>query len=82
MSNPSGTRASAAALARRPAPRAAAAGPQPARLGARVGVKSWPESNNAKTGPTVATDIYTVGRTLAVLTVDMPMEHGRYLDGI
>lgn len=36
----------------------------------------------AKTGPTVASDIYTVGRTLAVLTIDMPMKHGRYLDGI
>ncbi|AWK71396.1 serine/threonine protein kinase [Rhodococcus oxybenzonivorans] len=35
-----------------------------------------------KTGPTVASDIYTVGRTLAVLTLDMPSDKGRYLDGI
>ncbi|UYP18306.1 serine/threonine-protein kinase PknG [Rhodococcus sp. Z13] len=35
-----------------------------------------------RTGPTVATDIYTVGRTLAVLTLDMPSDKGRYLDGL
>ncbi|MFC9550569.1 tetratricopeptide repeat protein [Rhodococcus sp. NPDC056960] len=35
-----------------------------------------------RTGPTVASDIYTVGRTLAVLTLDMPSDKGRYLDGI
>ncbi|OYD68575.1 serine/threonine-protein kinase [Rhodococcus sp. OK302] len=35
-----------------------------------------------ETGPTVASDIFTVGRTLAVLTLDMPSKHGRYLDGI
>ncbi|KJF23307.1 serine/threonine protein kinase [Rhodococcus sp. AD45-ID] len=35
-----------------------------------------------ETGPTVASDIYTVGRTLAVLTLDMPSKHGRYLDGL
>ncbi|MGZ8178353.1 tetratricopeptide repeat protein [Williamsia sp. SKLECPSW1] len=34
------------------------------------------------TGPQVATDVYSIGRTLAVLTVDMPMENGRYLDGL
>ncbi|NUS44407.1 MAG: protein kinase [Mycobacteriaceae bacterium] len=36
----------------------------------------------AKTGPTAASDIYTVGRTLAALTLALPTEHGRYLDGI
>lgn len=36
----------------------------------------------ARTGPTVASDIYTVGRTLAVLTLNLPMQHGRYLDGL
>ncbi|WP_051198197.1 serine/threonine-protein kinase [Gordonia shandongensis] len=36
----------------------------------------------SETGPQVATDIYSVGRTLAVLTVDMPMESGRYVDGL
>jgi len=35
-----------------------------------------------RTGPTVASDIYTVGRTLAVLTLEMPSEKGRYLDGL
>ncbi|MEV0947926.1 tetratricopeptide repeat protein [Rhodococcus sp. NPDC049939] len=35
-----------------------------------------------RTGPTIASDIYTVGRTLAVLTLDMPSEKGRFLDGI
>lgn len=35
-----------------------------------------------KTGPTVASDIYTVGRTLAVLTLDMPSKNGKYVDGL
>ncbi|WP_084479091.1 serine/threonine-protein kinase [Nocardia jejuensis] len=39
-----------------------------------------PEIGN--TGPTAASDIYTVGRTLAVLILDMPMEKGAYVDGI
>ncbi|MEH3154104.1 MAG: protein kinase [Gordonia paraffinivorans] len=34
------------------------------------------------TGPQVATDVYSIGRTLAVLAVDMPMDNGRYLDGL
>ncbi|MGB3303375.1 MAG: tetratricopeptide repeat protein [Gordonia sp. (in: high G+C Gram-positive bacteria)] len=35
-----------------------------------------------QTGPQIVTDIYSIGRTLAVLTVDMPMVDGRYLDGL
>lgn len=35
-----------------------------------------------KTGPQVATDIYSLGRTLAALTVDMPKAGGRLLDGL
>lgn len=35
-----------------------------------------------ETGPTSATDIYTVGRTLAVLTVDIAKDKGRFVDGI
>jgi serine/threonine-protein kinase PknG len=35
-----------------------------------------------KTGPTVASDIFTVGRTLAVLTLNMPSKNGKYLDGL
>jgi len=34
------------------------------------------------TGPTVATDIYTVGRTLAALTLQLRTEKGRYVDGL
>ncbi len=35
-----------------------------------------------RTGPTVATDIYTVGRTLAALTVNLPTRNGRYVEGL
>ncbi|WP_286275947.1 serine/threonine-protein kinase PknG [Mycobacterium antarcticum] len=35
-----------------------------------------------KTGPTVGTDIYTVGRTLAALTLDLRTRNGRYDDGL
>jgi serine/threonine-protein kinase PknG len=35
-----------------------------------------------KTGPSIATDIYTVGRTLAALTLKMPTRNGRYVDGL
>jgi serine/threonine-protein kinase PknG len=34
----------------------------------------------ARTGPTVASDVYTVGRTLAVLVMDVPQERGRFVD--
>ncbi|MGL6233722.1 MAG: tetratricopeptide repeat protein [Segniliparus sp.] len=34
------------------------------------------------TGPTVQTDLFTVGRTLAVLTVDLPLSKGRYAEGL
>ncbi|CAM5349068.1 Serine/threonine-protein kinase PknG OS=Tsukamurella paurometabola (strain ATCC 8368 / DSM /CCUG 35730 / CIP 100753 / JCM 10117 / KCTC 9821 / NBRC 16120/ NCIMB 702349 / NCTC 13040) OX=521096 GN=Tpau_3755 PE=4 SV=1 [Tsukamurella paurometabola] len=36
----------------------------------------------AKTGPTVASDVYTVGRTLAVLVAKIAMDKGRYVDGL
>ena len=35
-----------------------------------------------RTGPTVATDIYTVGRTLAALTLNLKTRKGRYADGL
>ncbi|MBU8830296.1 serine/threonine-protein kinase PknG [Mycolicibacterium goodii] len=35
-----------------------------------------------RTGPTVATDIYTVGRTLAALTLSLRTRRGRYVDGL
>ena len=34
----------------------------------------------AETGPTVASDVYTVGRTLAVLVMDVPQELGRFVE--
>jgi serine/threonine-protein kinase PknG len=34
----------------------------------------------AETGPTVASDVYTVGRTLAVLVMDVPQQKGRFVD--
>ncbi len=46
------------------------------------GTKGFQAPEIGQTGPTAATDLYTVGRTLAVLTVDMPMSGGRYVDGI
>lgn len=33
----------------------------------------------AHTGPTVASDVYTVGRTLAVLVMDVPQENGHFV---
>ena len=35
-----------------------------------------------QTGPTVASDIYTVGRTLAALTLKLRTRKGRYVDGL
>ncbi|WNG88248.1 serine/threonine-protein kinase PknG [Mycobacterium sp. ITM-2016-00317] len=35
-----------------------------------------------RTGPTVATDIYTVGRTLAAMTLKLRTRRGRYVDGL
>jgi serine/threonine-protein kinase PknG len=34
----------------------------------------------AHTGPTVASDVYTVGRTLAVLVMDVPQQHGHFAE--
>ena len=34
----------------------------------------------ARTGPTVASDVYTVGRTLAVLAMDVPQRNGRLVE--
>ena len=33
-----------------------------------------------RTGPTVASDVYTVGRTLAVLVADLPQQNGRFVE--
>ncbi|WP_280503765.1 serine/threonine-protein kinase [Nocardia farcinica] len=50
--------------------------------GTLYGTKGFQAPELAATGPTVASDIYTVGRTLAVLTLDLPMADGYYADGI
>jgi serine/threonine-protein kinase PknG len=34
----------------------------------------------AHTGPTVASDVYTVGRTLAVLVMEIPQSHGHFIE--
>jgi serine/threonine-protein kinase PknG len=44
------------------------------------GTRGYMAPEIAYTGPTVATDIYTVGRTLAVLAIDFPQENGRFVD--
>lgn len=46
------------------------------------GTQGYQAPEIASTGPTVASDIYTVGRTLAVLTLDMPTAGGCYVDGL
>ncbi len=46
------------------------------------GTRGFQAPEIARTGPTVASDIYTVGRTLAVLTLSIPTEHGAYRDGL
>ena len=39
-------------------------------------------AGDRRTGPTVQTDIYTVGRTLAALTMNLRTRKGRYVDGL
>ncbi|MGW5315761.1 serine/threonine-protein kinase [Nocardia thailandica] len=46
------------------------------------GTRGFQAPEIAQTGPTIASDIYTVGRTLAALSLHLPTEHGRYLDGL
>lgn len=46
------------------------------------GTRGFQAPEIARTGPTVASDIYTVGRTLAVLTLNIATEHGAYRDGL
>ncbi|GAB2701510.1 serine/threonine-protein kinase [Nocardia thraciensis] len=46
------------------------------------GTRGFQAPEIARTGPTAASDIYTVGRTLAALTLNLPTEKGRYLDGL
>ncbi|WP_330185626.1 serine/threonine-protein kinase PknG [Nocardia sp. NBC_01503] len=46
------------------------------------GTRGFQAPEIPQTGPTIASDIYTVGRTLAVLTLNLPMAKGAYREGI
>ncbi|MQY19534.1 serine/threonine-protein kinase [Nocardia macrotermitis] len=51
--------------------------------GSLYGTPGYQAPEFTRTGPTVASDIYTVGRTLAALTMRMPKDaHGHKLPGI
>ncbi|MEZ0051079.1 serine/threonine-protein kinase PknG [Mycobacterium sp. MAA66] len=51
-------------------------------FGFLYGTPGYQAPEIVRTGPTVATDIYTVGRTLAALTLQMRTRNGRYVDGL
>jgi serine/threonine-protein kinase PknG len=51
-------------------------------FGYLYGTPGYQAPEIVKTGPTIATDIYTVGRTLAALTLKMRTRRGRYADGL
>lgn len=44
------------------------------------GTRGYQAPEIAETGPTVASDVYTVGRTLAVLVMDVPQDHGHFVE--
>jgi serine/threonine-protein kinase PknG len=51
-------------------------------FGYLYGTPGYQAPEIVRTGPTVATDIYTVGRTLAALTLALRTRKGRYPDGL
>ena len=51
-------------------------------FGYLYGTPGYQAPEIVRTGPTVATDIYTVGRTLAALTLDMRTQRGHYAVGL
>ena len=51
-------------------------------FGYLYGTPGYQAPEIVRSGPTVATDIYTVGRTLAALTLDLRTRNGRYVDGL
>ncbi|WP_313674799.1 serine/threonine-protein kinase PknG [Mycolicibacterium sp.] len=51
-------------------------------FGYLYGTPGYQAPEIVRTGPTVATDVYTVGRTLAALTLNLRARHGRYVDGL
>lgn len=46
------------------------------------GTRGFQAPEIMETGPTPATDVYTVGRTLAVLTAEIGRDRGRYIDAV
>jgi serine/threonine-protein kinase PknG len=51
-------------------------------FGYLYGTPGYQAPEIVRTGPTVQTDIYTVGRTLAALTLKLRTHKGRYVDGL
>ncbi|MCV7257707.1 serine/threonine-protein kinase PknG [Mycobacterium shimoidei] len=51
-------------------------------FGYLYGTPGYQAPEIVRTGPTAATDIYTVGRTLAALTMTLRTRNGRYVDGL
>ncbi len=51
-------------------------------FGYLYGTPGYQAPEIVRTGPTIATDIYTVGRTLASLTLNLRTRNGRYVDGL
>src|SRR5271163_2560091 len=51
-------------------------------FGYLYGTPGYQAPEIVRTGPTVASDIYTVGRTLAALTLKLRARGGRYVDGL
>ncbi len=51
-------------------------------FGYLYGTPGYQAPEIVRTGPTVATDIYTVGRTLAALTLTLRTRKGRFVDGL
>ncbi|WAJ45851.1 serine/threonine-protein kinase PknG [Mycobacterium sp. Aquia_216] len=51
-------------------------------FGYLYGTPGYQAPEIVRTGPTIATDIYTVGRTLAALTLKLRTRNGRYVDGL
>jgi serine/threonine-protein kinase PknG len=53
--------------------------PMDDQVSAIYGTAGYQAPEIATTGPTVASDVYTVGRTLAVLVIEMPQERGVFV---
>ena len=51
-------------------------------FGYLYGTPGYQAPEIVRSGPAVATDIYTVGRTLAALTLHLRTRNGRYVDGL